>query len=228
MLEFDAALNELLSLSSDSVLDDVLAAFPRLSNSANEASGGEWLLLGVQERWLDLLVGSSTFIRRLKEKDSPKTAEFTLFDILRPYLNNLEHVLSLDKGHATLERNLEALARIVDGVFKLLVQVREMKTQKRLGRRKKRKKAPDNNDSGVDTNDAGFVLVLETNKLIGTRSDCVWTAEQLWNIGNKVRILKTFSLKHYDDFLSQNILALISKTVDGNQFGSKGRERLCR
>ena len=60
MLEFDAALNELLSPSSESMVDEVLASFPRLSNSCveNEASGGELILLGVQERWIDMLGNS--------------------------------------------------------------------------------------------------------------------------------------------------------------------------
>jgi hypothetical protein len=57
LLEFDNALNEL----STSDHEDILQHFPRLSNSCveNEADGGGELLLGVQERWMNLLLPQS-------------------------------------------------------------------------------------------------------------------------------------------------------------------------
>ena len=72
------------------------------------------MLLGVQERWLDLLLSSKTFNRRLKEKDSSDVPEFSLFNILRAYLSNFEHVVSLQKGNEAVS-GFEALVRIVDG-----------------------------------------------------------------------------------------------------------------
>ena len=139
MLELDSALNELLSASSETTVDEVLAAFPRLSNSCveNEVSSGV-ALLGVQERWIDLLVNSETFNQRLKEKDFvPDVADdLSLFVILRAYLNNFEHVVSLKENSNTTANNLQALGRIIDGVLKLLVQVRdtEKPQKKKAGR----------------------------------------------------------------------------------------------
>jgi len=230
MLEFDAALNELLTLSSDSVVDEVLAAFPRLSNSCveNEVSGGELLLLGVQDRWMDLLMGSKTFNRRLKEKDASEVPEFSVFDILRAYLKNYEHVISLKKDNDTTDKNFEALGRIVDGVLKLLVQVRETKLQKRSGRRKKRKSAAENNVLEGEANDAGFVLVWDdpaTKKLLGDRSDCVWTAEQLWNIGNQLMAIGLDSSRARgfaaDAFAASHDFCLMSEEEEGQSL-SKG------
>ena len=120
MLELDSALNELLSNSSETTVDEVLAAFPRLSNSCvkNEVSSGV-ALLGVQERWIDLLVNSETFNQRLKEKDYvPDVADdLSLFVILRAYLNNFEHVVSLKENSNKTTNNFQALGRIIDGVL---------------------------------------------------------------------------------------------------------------
>ncbi len=58
----------------------------------------------------------------------------------------------------------------------LLVQIRETKELHKF--------------SAASKANAGFVLVWDdhaTNELVGDRSDCVWTAEQLWNIGNQLR-----------------------------------------
>jgi len=231
MLEFDAALNELLSLSSDSVVEEVLAAFPRLSNSCveNEAIGGGLLLLNLQERWMDLLVGSKTFHQRLKEKNTSGAPEFSLFDILRAYLNNFEHVISLKKEHDKIARNFEALGRIVDGVLKLLVQIRDTKSKKRSGRRKKRKNAMENTVPEGDTNGSGFILVWDdpaTKKLLGERCDLVWTAEQLWNIGNQLMAISLGSASDArgfaaDAFAASHDFCLMSEEEEGQSL-SKG------
>ena len=58
----------------------------------------------------------------------------------------------------------------------LLVQIRETKELHKF--------------SAASKANAGFVLVWDdhaTNELVGDWSDCVWTAEQLWNIGNQLR-----------------------------------------
>lgn len=195
MLELDNALSELLSSSST---DDVLASFPRLSNSCveNEADGGQIILLGVQERWLDTLL--SSFDQRLRESDAAKIPDCTLFDIFRAYLKHFEHIIALKtnprqsplpKPVATA-RNFEALGRILDGVLKVLVQIRDKKKQSN-GRRKKRKGVAE--EASVELAgsklDAAFILIWDDQtikKFVGERSDCVWTAEQLWNIGNQL------------------------------------------
>ncbi|KAL3802897.1 hypothetical protein ACHAW5_006192 [Stephanodiscus triporus] len=194
LLEFDNAMNEICSLSPETFVGDILAAFPRLSNSCveNEVGGGDMILLGVQERWMDTLL--SSFSQRLKEKDVAEVPEFTLFDILRGYLKHFEHIITLKQNHGATARNFEALGRIVDGVLKLLVQRRDMKEEHKSGRRNKRKSVADNDakNSGVSKVNAGFVFLWDdhaTSRLVGDRSDCVWTAEQLWNIGNQLMAL---------------------------------------
>lgn len=211
LLELDNAMNEICSMSSETCVGDVLAAFPRLSNSCveNEVGGGDMILLGVQERWMDTLL--SSFSQRLKEKNVAESPEFTLFDILRAYLKHFEHIITLKQNHGVTARNFEALGRIVDGVLKLLVQRREMKEEHKSGRRNKRKSVADTDakDSGVSKVNAGFVFVWDdhaTNRLVGDRSDCVWTAEQLWNIGNQLMAVSV-SLGSSGAFDSRGIAA---------------------
>ena len=173
MLEFDDAMNELLSIFPESSgVDDILAAFPRLSNSCieNEADGGGLLLLALQERWVAMMFRSKTLQQCLKEKtaiDPP--GGHSVFEVLRAYIQNFEHVIPMQKDHQKVVRHCEALVRILDGALKLLRKVRERKQHKLSGRRKKRKESPDN---GVD-----FVLVWDdqaTQKLLGDRADCIW------------------------------------------------------
>ena len=148
------------------------------------------LLLGVQERWLTLLLDSKAFNQRVAERDASVEPEFSLFAILRPYLDNFEHVLSLKDSGAS-DRNFEKLMSIVDGTLKLMVTVREMNApaKKKKSRRKKAKKSDDADAATTDAEKGGFVLVWDdpaTTKLVGDKTDCVWTAEQLWNIANQL------------------------------------------
>ena len=172
LLEFDTALNELMSVASESVLDDVLGAFPRLSNSCveNEASGGDIILLGVQERWVELYLGSKTLVQSLKEKSvSDPPGGHSMFDVLRAMLKNFEHIILMKNDYQKVTNHCENLVRIIDGVLKLLTKVRERKQSRITGRMKKRKEA-----SGSE---AGFVLIWDdpaTKKLFGDRTDCVW------------------------------------------------------
>jgi hypothetical protein len=169
LLELDFALKELMSV------DEALLAFPRLTNSCveNEVGEGDMVLLGLQERWMDTLLGS--FSQQSKEKDlvELEAPEFSLFTILRAYLKHFEHIITSKYKCATINNNFEALGRIVDGVMKVLVQMREPKEHKKRG-------------GGVDSvNDgakAGLVLVWDdvvTSRLVGDRSDCVWAAEEV-------------------------------------------------
>ena len=168
LLELDFALKELLSV------DEALLAFPRLTNSCveNEVGEGDMVLLGLQERWMDTLLGS--FCQQSKEKDLAEleAPEFSLFTILRAYLKHFEHIITSKYKCATIN-NFEALGRIVDGVMKVLVQMREPKEHMKRG-------------GGIDSvNDgarAGLVLVWDdivTSKLVGDQSDCVWAAEEV-------------------------------------------------
>lgn len=184
MLELDSALNELMSTSHDPGVDEILDAFPRLSNSCVEcnADGGETLLLGLQERWVSLLVSSNTLCQFLKDKSttSEPPGGHSVFEVLRAYLENFEHLLSAEKGKNKLS-HCEALIRILDGTLKQLKQVREQKQQRALGRRKKKTKVESETKKDKLESETGFILIwddLATKKLIGTQADCVWVAEQ--------------------------------------------------
>jgi hypothetical protein len=123
----------------------------------------------------------------LKESDDVDDPEFTLFDIVRAYLSNFEHVISVNKDLNATVTSFQALERIIDGILKLLVQMRETRQQKKSARRKKRKSVANTDTAEVDGK--AFTLVWEDHtvtKLVGDRSDCVWIVEQLWNIGNKL------------------------------------------
>ena len=220
MLEFDNALSERLNLSSHNV-DEVLGSFPRLSNCCveNEANGGELILLGVQERWIDHLLQSQTFRQYLKERDASIVPELSLFDILRAYLNNIEDIITLDKEGNSITRNLESLGRIVDGVMKLMVEVRETKKLRTKARRKKLKTA---SKAKKEKND--FVLIWDDpsiKALIGDRGDCVFTAEQLWNIGNQLMAIDSSrkgglsGIVAADVFAASHDFCLLSEEEEG-------------
>lgn len=166
LLELDFALKELLSV------DEALLAFPRLTNSCveNEVGEGDMVLLGLLERWMDTLLGS--FSQQSKEKDLAESPEFSLFTILKAYLKHFEHIITSKYKCANIN-NFEALGRIVDGVMKVFVQMREPKELKKRG---------GDVDSVDDGAKAGLVLVWDdavTSKLVGDRSDCVWAAEEV-------------------------------------------------
>jgi hypothetical protein len=104
LLELDNAINE-LSLNGVSS-DKIVAAFPRLSNSCVESGkgAGEFVLLGLQERWTKMLVASKTLHQVLhnKSEDDYALSELgghSVFAVLRAYLDNFEHVISSDQCH---------------------------------------------------------------------------------------------------------------------------------
>ncbi len=166
MLEFDNACNELLSAQHrDAGVNEIISAFPRMSNSCveNAVDGGGRLLLSTQERWLSMMLRSSTFQQNLKDrKNIEPPGGHSLFEILRAYLQNFENVISTQDRNRVCQHG-EALVRILDGVFDLLCKVRQRKQQKKSGRRKKKV--------------TEFALIWDdpaTNKLLGNRTDCVW------------------------------------------------------
>lgn len=184
LLEFDNALNEL----STSDHEDILQHFPRLSNSCveNEADGGGELLLGVQERWLNLLLRSKKLTSSLEQrKESESPPDHSVLDLLCAYLQNFEHVISSLKDGQKTESMCEYLGHIIDGCIKLLQLCRDRKQVEKLsGRRKKKKASKETCEEGAEYdliwNDA------TTQKLMGEQSQCLWVAETLWNIANQL------------------------------------------
>jgi hypothetical protein len=192
LLELDNALNEL----STSDHDNILEHFPRLSNSCveNEAEGGE-LLLGVQERWMNLLLRSKKLSTSLEQKvacESP--SGHSVLDLLCAYLDNFECVISSQKDRQKAESMCEYLGHIIDGVLRLLQVCRDRKQEKLIGRRKKKKTPKETSEDGFDLiwNDTTTVTLL------GERSQCVWVAEALWNIGHQLYAARMLENVSYD------------------------------
>ena len=173
LLEFDNALNEL----STSDHDNILEHFPRLSNSCvenDEADGGGELLLGVQERWMNLLLRSKKLSACLERKEVCESPpDHSVLDLLCAYLENFEHVMSSSKDSQKAESMCEYLGYIIDGCIKLLQQCRDRKQVEKMS-----------GDDGT-----GFDLIWSdstTKKLMGEQSQCIWVAETLWNIANQL------------------------------------------
>ena len=192
LLTFDTALGELLaSQPSESTSDEVLAAFPRLSNACaeNEENGGGLILLGIQERWIDFAVKSKSLIAALEEcttGDGDPTAVGLLQSTIA-YLDNLERVISETRDTNAVSRSLDALGRVVDGVLKVLVQVRdtEQPTKKTAGRKKKKKKNP----PAAQQKASDYALIWDEDvvkRLIGDRKECLHLAELIWNISHQL------------------------------------------
>ncbi|EJK74378.1 hypothetical protein THAOC_03946, partial [Thalassiosira oceanica] len=79
---------------------------------------------------------------------------------------------------------LDALGRVVDGVLKVLVQVRntDQPTKKSAGRKKK-------NPSAAQEKAADYALIWDDDvvkRLIGDRKECLHMAELIWNISHQL------------------------------------------
>lgn len=102
LLELDTAIND-LSMNGNSC-DEIVAAFPRLSNSCVDSGKGvgEMVLLGLQERWVKMLVASKTLHHALQgnseenDKVLHQLGGHSVLEVLRAYLENFEHVASIE------------------------------------------------------------------------------------------------------------------------------------
>lgn len=98
----------------------------------------------------------------------------------------------------------------IDGTLKLLKMLRDVKPRKTTatgGRRKKRDKQTE----------PEFILIFDdplTKHLVGGRSDCVWIAEQLWNIGNKI-LCSGLDSSCADIFAASHDFCLLSEEEEG-------------
>ena len=220
LLEFDNALNELPVNDHDNILEH----FPRLSNACveNEADGGGELLLGIQERWMNLLLRSRALSACLEEREECE-CDLTVLDLLSAYLENFEHVSSTQTDSQKLQNMCEYLGHIIDGVLRLLQLCRDRKPQKVPVRRKKKQKRSKESSEG----DAGFDSMWDdaaTQKLLGMRSQCVCVAETLWNIGNQLMITSVLDNATYDSralaadlFAASHDFILMSEEEEGAQ-----------
>jgi len=121
-----------------------------------------------------------------------------MFTILRAYVCNFESILTkyADSSVTLLLRASRSLDAVLDDVLRLLIKVRDRKDPfetagSRGGRRRRKKDDMENkNIIGSGENPCGdcdqaFVLIWDdaiTTETIGGQRDCVWLAEQLWNL----------------------------------------------
>ena len=171
LLELDSAIND-LSLSGTNT-DQIVAAFPRLSNSCvdNGAGIAEVVLLGLQERWVKMLVCSKTLHQAVQEKscEISSLGGHSVCDCLRAYLANFEHVVTVqrDLDGEKLSKHCEALLQVITTVLGFIVtNIRDVKLAKAIKSRRKRKE-----------DEPDFVLIWDDDNvkgMVGSRADCVW------------------------------------------------------
>jgi len=200
LLELDNCLNCLFSASDASAsVNEILAVFPILSNSCieHEIDGGGPLLLGVQSRWVELLVRSDSVNKELKrskeKKDNTENMQqqlplsppggISVFCILRAHLSNFEHSMRKSvskKNERWIVQNSDSMFRMLDDVLRLLRKIRD---------RRNKRNSKQNEGEKIPKKEAGeedYTLIWQhsaTKSLVGDHKDCVWIAEQLWNIG---------------------------------------------
>ena len=171
LLELDTAIND-LSLSN------ILAAFPRLSNSCvdNGAGIAGMVLLGLQERWVKMLVCSKMLHQVLQEKSGERSDDIlhslgghSVFDCLRAYLANFEHVVTVQKDldDEKILKHCLALLQVITTVLGFIVtNIRDVKLVEINRSRRKRKEG-----------EPEFVLIWDDDtvkEFVGNRADCVW------------------------------------------------------
>lgn len=101
LLELDTAINDLLL--NGFTTDEIIASFPHLSNSCVDSGKGaaELVLLGLQERWIKMLLTSNTLRNALQEKPNNSNemllglGQHNVMEILRAYLENFEYAINV-------------------------------------------------------------------------------------------------------------------------------------
>ena len=201
LLELDTAVNDLL-LNGFST-DEIIAAFPQLSNSCVDNGKGvaELVLLGVQERWIKMLLASSTLLQALQEKTKePNEKLFGLsghnvMEVLRAYLENFEYVIAIqeeqDKHKALVHCETLLQGDVCHTIFRFLynaplffylsdlyillvieIALGFIVTTLRDTKQKVQKSRRKKKEE-----EPQFILIWDDDvvkKLVGNRQDCVW------------------------------------------------------
>ena len=210
LLILDNAIDVHLSLSKLENVDGVQSMENLLevfSIMCKLALDHDLLLLGLQRRMIDLAtkVASLTLPSRL---DTNLPVDFagkgscctTIFGVLRAYLATFEELLPsfiqgvIEKGQVD---EFAAMQNMLGGVLDLLILVRDGGTKRtKAGAQgncdfafddnpsfldKKEKDAPTANSEADCIFDMRSVVTV-----VGTQNECLWIAEQIWNISNHV------------------------------------------
>lgn len=181
LLELDNALTRLsLEVSSPSSSAEILKVFPILSDSCstNEPDNGGPLLLGIQTMWIDKFVHLYENEESLLHHD-----DISFFCVVRAYLCNIELLWDKWKGCndiSSVKQSGRNLDRSLDKVLAFVLKLRDSYTGDRVQEslvEATTKKEVQESDSSVSLwGDAAI------GKAVGEQADCVWIAEQLWNL----------------------------------------------
>ena len=218
LVELDEAMRQLLlaqgsvSMTAGNNKDNcvneaILRVFPTLAQSA-VGSGNKIVLLGVQQRWVCLLVDRLLLL--LKDGNDRSTAmwkqsvvnveEICVFSLLRAYLVQYEEVamgnddvnnkyVKASRGH-----NSQVLDRTLASVQTLMKRLRDFHWDD-IDLAGNNNNAWDGDmdmadsdadaDADADKRNKSAPLIWEHSSVrrrVGTHADCIWLAEQTWNI----------------------------------------------
>ena len=210
LLELDNSITVHLSLSKLENLDGVQAMQSLLevfSVMCKLALDYDLLLLGLQRRMIELAtkVASLTLPSKLKSNLSnefagSKCSSNSIFDVLRAYLATFEELLPIyvsgveGKSHVD---EFQCLKHTVGCVLEVLIGIRDCGEK----REEREEQATcdfafhddpsflDKTKKDTSTINGGAQCIFDlkvVNSIVGTQGECLWIAEQLWNISNQI------------------------------------------
>eukprot|EP00978_Attheya_sp_CCMP212_P019884 scaffold56383_cov72-Attheya_sp.AAC.1 len=186
-------------------MKSILSVMPIIANACikNETENKDIVLLGVQERWIRLLQKSDAVHQNLRIKECPEKTDnssmstpggASLFCVLRAFLCNFEQILekfkSDTKNVAIHELRIESTRKVLETVLQFISKVRDRKLSVGEGGQLMKVDSDSNKkissqNTTSETTVSEHTLIWDdqsTNALIGSYKDCVWVAEQTWNI----------------------------------------------
>mmetsp|Transcript_14255 Transcript_14255/g.21073 ORF Transcript_14255/g.21073 Transcript_14255/m.21073 type:complete len:1526 (-) Transcript_14255:365-4942(-) len=204
LVELDEAMRQLQAQGSvatgnfkTEANDAILRVCPTLAQSAL-GSGNKIMLLGVQQRWVSLLVdrlivllkddGNDRSAAAIWNQDIEDAEEICLFSLLRAYLVQYEEVILANSGnngkllHVSRGHSFQVLDRTLASVQALMKRLRDFRWDNNCNLTANK---GDGNMRNGDNENKGDLLIWEQNSVqrrVGTHADCVWLAEQTWNI----------------------------------------------
>ena len=180
-VELDETINRLCC-------NDLIRIFPALAQSCltfiencdvendSGANRADFILLGVQERWISALVHQySGSIVNISLSERKHAVHVSLFSILRAFLTKFEKCVITESTSSVPIKCMDefkSLNKILTSVLLLICEAREIKQQ-------------DDSKSCVDVESNSYKLIWDIPFLqehFGTHTDCVWLAEQVWNL----------------------------------------------
>ena len=188
LLELDTCTSQFLSLCKINESNipceiKLLDVFPVMCNTCLQHQNGfsKDLLLGLEKRWLELLIKSlcSSFSRRkgdVVEIENIYSKEQNVFDILCMFLVNFEHVLAMaleQNEYNFLDQRCQNLDSILEGVLYLLVIVRD----NILSEKNQEDPFVSMEEYGENGNCTLLFEIPVVKRSIGSPKQCIWIGE---------------------------------------------------